>query len=147
LNTTNLLLLLWYPIYCINLEHRNDRKIHSINEFSKINIHYKNVKYLSFTKDNRGGVYGCYDSHMKVWNDFYYNYPNNKFCLVFEDDFKFLICKEEFHNWLISLFSSQQNVDFKVVMLAYNALQNEPYSDILHKSNNAQTTAGFIVKV
>jgi len=24
---------------------------------------------------------------MKIWNDFYTNYPNDKYCLVFEDDF------------------------------------------------------------
>ena len=77
-----------YPIYCINLENRTDRKIHSINEFNKINILLDNVKYPHFIKDPRGGIYGCFDSHMKIWNDFYKNYPNEKYCLIFEDDFE-----------------------------------------------------------
>jgi GR25 family glycosyltransferase involved in LPS biosynthesis len=41
---------------------------------------------LILQKINGGGVYGCFDSHMKIWNDFYKNYPNDKYCLVMEDD-------------------------------------------------------------
>jgi GR25 family glycosyltransferase involved in LPS biosynthesis len=55
------------PIYCINLKHRTDRKEHSLNEFKKIGISEDKVMYLPFTKDARGGVYGCFDSHMKIW--------------------------------------------------------------------------------
>lgn len=74
-------------IYCINLEHRKDRKKHSLEQFTKMDISHDNVVYLHFIKDKRSGAYGCFDSHMKVWNDFYTNYPNEKTCLVFEDDF------------------------------------------------------------
>jgi len=76
-----------YPVYCINLEHREDRKKHSLDQFEKIGISSDNVIYPHFVKDPRGGVYGCYDSHMKVWNDFFTKHPEHKFCLVFEDDF------------------------------------------------------------
>jgi GR25 family glycosyltransferase involved in LPS biosynthesis len=77
-----------FPIYCINLKERLDRKKHSLNEFNKININYKNVIYLDFYRDQRGGIYGCYDSHMKVWQDFYKKYKNKDICIVFEDDFE-----------------------------------------------------------
>lgn len=79
-----------YPIYCINLDHRKDRKEHSLDQFKKLDISHDKVIYPYFTKDKRGGVYGCFDSHIKVWNDFL-KYPNQKYCLVFEDDF--VICK------------------------------------------------------
>ena len=79
-----------YPIYCINLEHRIDRKEHSLIQFTKLGVPHEKVIYPHFTKDTRGGVYGCFDSHMKVWNDFFTNYPNEKYCLVFEDDFVIL---------------------------------------------------------
>ena len=75
------------PIYCINLEHRKDRKQHSLEQFTKMGVSHDNGVYPHFTKDKRGGVYGCFDSHMKIRNDFYTNYPNEKYCLVFEDDF------------------------------------------------------------
>jgi len=76
-----------FPVYCINLEHRDDRKKHSLEEFKKIGISSDNVTYPHFVKDPRGGVYGCFDSHMKVWNDFFTKHVSHNFCLVFEDDF------------------------------------------------------------
>jgi len=76
-----------YPIYCINLEHRKDRKEHSLEEFTKLDIPHEKVIYPHFTKDTRGGVYGCFDSHIKIWNDFLTKYPNEKYCYIFEDDF------------------------------------------------------------
>jgi len=76
-----------YPIYCINLEHRKDRKEHSIRQFTNLGISPTTVNYPHFTKDPRGGIYGCFDSHIKVWNDFFINHPNHKYALVFEDDF------------------------------------------------------------
>ncbi len=75
------------PIYCINLSHREDRKKHSLEQFKKIGIPEYQIIYPPFTKDNRGGFYGCFDSHMKIWNDFYLYYPNQSYALIFEDDF------------------------------------------------------------
>lgn len=77
-----------YPIYCINLEHRQDRKEQTLQQLAKLEIPVENVSFPHLTKDARGGVYGCYDSHMKVWNDFFINYPEHDYCLIFEDDFQ-----------------------------------------------------------
>ena len=132
-------------IYYINLEHRTDKRHHIetsvLPYFEGTPLASRIERFSAISRVN--GAIGCSLSHLEIARKA--QKAGLRYYLVFEDDFKFLICKEEFHNWLISLFSSQQNVDFKVVMLAYNALQNEPYSDILNKSNNAQTTAGFIV--
>lgn len=76
-----------YPIYCINLEHRKDRKQHSLEQLKKLGVSLDNVIYPKLTKDKRGGVYGCFDSHMKVWNDFIKNHPNSNYALICEDDF------------------------------------------------------------
>ena len=75
------------PIYCINLAHRPDRKEHTKNEFKKLNIPLHEVTYPYFVKDKRGGSFGCYDSHLKVWQAFTNNYPEHNYCLVLEDDF------------------------------------------------------------
>ena len=74
-----------YPVYCINLENRTDRKKHTEEQFKILNI--DNVIYPVFTKDKRGGIYGCYDSHIKIWRDFYEKYKYIDYCLIFEDDF------------------------------------------------------------
>lgn len=75
------------PIYCINLKERVDRKKHAQKEFRKIDIQHNDVIFLDFFRHKNGGIYGCYDSHMKVWNDFYKNHLDKEFCIVFEDDF------------------------------------------------------------
>jgi len=75
------------PIYCINLQHRQDRKKQSLHEFKKLGIPQHQVIYPPFKKDVRGGVYGCFDSHVKIWHDFYVQYPNDSYALIFEDDF------------------------------------------------------------
>jgi len=74
------------PVYCINLQERPDRKIHSQTQFRNLNL-FTNVIYPTFYKDRRGGVYGCYHSHVKIWQDFFTKYPNQPFCIIFEDDF------------------------------------------------------------
>jgi len=75
-----------YPVYCINLKERLDRKKHVEKEFSKIDIQPTDVIFLDFYRHKKGGRYGCYDSHMKVWNDFYKNHPDKEMCIIFEDD-------------------------------------------------------------
>jgi hypothetical protein len=42
-------------IYCINLEHRKDRKQHSLEQIRKMCVSHDNVVYPHFTKDKRGG--------------------------------------------------------------------------------------------
>ena len=59
-----------------------------MTQFTNLEISPTTVNYPHFTKDPRGGIYGCFDSHIKVWNDFFINHPNEKYVLVFEDDFQ-----------------------------------------------------------
>jgi GR25 family glycosyltransferase involved in LPS biosynthesis len=77
-----------YPVYCINLKERLDRKKHVEKEFKKIDIQPIDVIFLDFYRHKKGGRYGCYDSHIKVWNDFYTNHPDKEMCIIFEDDFE-----------------------------------------------------------
>ena len=76
-----------YPIYCINLTTRIDRKQHSKEQFLKLNIPLESVKFPPFEKDLSGGAYGCFRSHISIWRDFLLNYPNMPYSLIFEDDF------------------------------------------------------------
>ena len=122
-------------IYCINLKHRKDRKQHSLEQFTKMGILHDNVVYPHFTKDKRGGVYGCFDSHMKIWNDFYTIYPNDKYCLVFEDDFvapsngKYII--EKATKFL------DKNYDVDILFLHCTCIK------VKNKANNNRFTNGY----
>ena len=71
-------------IYCINLKYRTDRYNSSLFFFRELNIN--NVKYFLANKHPNGGRYGCFDSHINVIKDAYYNNYDN--ILIFEDDVK-----------------------------------------------------------
>jgi hypothetical protein len=131
-------------IYYINLDNRTDKRYHietSVLPYFDGTLLESRIERFSAIR-NPNGALGCSFSHLEIARKA--KLTGARYYLVFEDDFEFIICKEEFHKWLSGLFSLPQ-LDFKVVMLAYNALQNEPYSEILYKTHNAQTTAGFIV--
>lgn len=68
-------------IICINLEHRLDRKNYAISVFNKLNIP---IKILTVTKHTKGGVYGCFQSHIQIIKYMHQTGKNN--ILVFEDD-------------------------------------------------------------
>lgn len=69
-------------IVCINLDFRKDRREEAQNNFTKLNIP---AKFFTVKKHEKGGRYGCFDSHIKVLK--YAQQNNYKNILVFEDDF------------------------------------------------------------
>lgn len=68
-------------IVCINLEHRKDRREHAESVFKQNEIP---ARFLTVTKHPNGGVYGCFDSHIKIVLESYRKGLDN--VLVFEDD-------------------------------------------------------------
>lgn len=69
-------------IVCINLTISRDRRMHVENIFQKYNIP---GRFFITDKHPYGGLYGCFDSHIKVVKSAYERGLNN--ILVFEDDF------------------------------------------------------------
>lgn len=67
-------------IFCISLKQTKERREHFKTNYP-LNIPYK---YLIVEKDKRGGVYGCFNSHIKIIKDVYKRGLNN--VLIFEDD-------------------------------------------------------------
>jgi glycosyl transferase family 25 len=131
-------------IYYINLDHRTDKRRHIETNvlpfFKDTHLDSRITRFPAIYHEN--GAIGCALSHLAVARKA--QLAGARYYLVFEDDYEFLITKSEFLEWIASLFSPPQ-LDFKVVMLAYNAIHYQPYSSILNISTNVQTTAGFIV--
>ena len=71
-------------IYCINLKIRKDKYNSAVNTFNNINLN--NINFFLADKHKKGGMYGAFDSHIKVIKDAYTNNYNN--ILIFEDDVK-----------------------------------------------------------
>ena len=69
-------------IVCINLDISTDRRDQSIHYLNKLNIP---IKFFTAKKHIKGGIYGCFDSHIQILLDAKRRNLNN--ILVFEDDF------------------------------------------------------------
>lgn len=135
-------------IYYINLDHRTDRKIEIENE---LNTHFtsddqhKIIRFPAIKHEQ--GLLGCSMSHLEVIK--HARASNAKYIIVFEDDFEFLVSMEIFNDNITKLFQqvNENNLDFKVVMLAYNAINTYeiPNNDLLYATTNVQTCAGYLV--
>ena len=128
----------------INLEHRLDRKQEIEGELNTFNIPYERFNAISVKNH---GILGCNKSHLEVLRLAKHN--NYKNILIFEDDFKFIVSKEEFEKNISLLF--EHNVDFDICMLSYNLTKSDNidsniiYSSFLTKVINVHTTSGYIV--
>jgi glycosyl transferase family 25 len=128
-----------YMALYINLDHRIDRKNQIEDELK--NQEFYNFYRFNAIKDNRGYI-GCSKSHLECLKIAKKNnYPN---VIVFEDDFEFLIDKNEFHNILTHL----QTIDYDVFILSYNTDMNnitETKDPLIYKIIETQTASGYIV--
>jgi GR25 family glycosyltransferase involved in LPS biosynthesis len=136
-------------IYYINLDYRTDRN----EQFSQqIATHFKDgilesrIERFPAIKHNHG-LLGCSMSHLEVIKKA--KADGARYVLVFEDDFEFIVSRETFENNLTKLFEQVTNngIDFKVVMLAYNTNNRAEIAnnDILDSSTDVQTCAGYLV--
>lgn len=75
----------YFDFVCISLKHRDDRRKSSQKLFRNLNIN-KLVNWWVVDRHPSGGVYGCFESHVSVWNCSEFIKP---FLCVFEDDLTF----------------------------------------------------------
>lgn len=138
-------------IYYINLDYRTDRKEQFENQ---ITTHFKDsilesrIERFPAIKHEKG-LLGCSMSHLEVIKKA--SQTNSKYIIVFEDDFEFIVSRETFLSNLKQLFQQVETetsgLDFKVVMLAYNAnnrveIEN---NNLLDSTTDVQTCAGYLV--
>lgn len=125
-------------IFYINLEERTDRKELIEKQFQEYGItNYERFNAHSY----KIGSVGCGRSHqsvLKIAKERKY-----KRILIFEDDFEFLVSKEEF----IENMNKLKNVDFDVCCLSYylQEYSNINEYDFLLKINKSSTTSGYII--
>lgn len=130
-----------YPIYCINLKERKDRKIRAEKEFNKIDIQPNDVIFLNFFLHKKGGIYGCYDSHMKVWNDFYTNHSDKEMCIVFEDDIEVNENSKLYLKKAIQFI--KKNNDKIDILFLHNFFFGDNNSNYKNKINNKYFINGY----
>lgn len=125
--------------FCINLV---TKKLHEQVKILLQDLDIKDVKFSNSTPHKLGGKYGCYESHLNIWKEFYTDFPDEKYCLIFEEDVT--INKEHvemsYYKDIISqsetfIKNNYENIDF--VFIKNNSFELD--SEI----NNELFTKGF----
>lgn len=126
-------------IIYINLAHRVDRLHEITEELTKFNL--VGERFNAIPTSN--GIVGCGYSHLEVLK--LAKQRGYKNVLILEDDFTFLITKEEFEKELTMLFNNE--IQFDVCMLAYNLKKFETsvHGPFLKRVLSAQTASAYIV--
>ena len=122
-------------IIYINLDKRKDRKEHIENELNNFGLDFERYEAIEMKS-------GCSISHLNVLK--LARERNYKNILILEDDFTFLVSKEEFEIQLTLFFNA--NIDYNVCMLSYNLNESEKTNyDFIVKALDVQTASGYIV--
>ena len=129
-------------VFYINLKTRPDRKAEIEDELQNFGLEAERFEAIQ-TPDF--GIYGCGLSHLAVLKlAKERNYPN---VLILEDDFQFLVSKEELEDQLQQFFAHA--LEYNVCMLAYDVRERD--SSALDCALNverllfAQTASGYLV--
>jgi len=126
-------------IFYINLNKRTDRRLEIENELNNFDLSFERFEAIE-TSDF--GIYGCGLSHLGVLK--ISKERGYKNVLILEDDFTFLVSKEEFENNLTKFFESEINYD--VCKLAYNLHEfQEINNETLGKIVYSATASAYIV--
>jgi len=126
-------------IYYINLNKRSDRKEHIEKELNSFDLKYERYEAI----ETKGfGIHGCGLSHLNVIKMAKENNYEN--VLILEDDFTFLVSKEEFEKQLDDFFKLK--IDYDVLMLSYRLFQFEGTKyDFLTRVKEGQTASGYLI--
>jgi GR25 family glycosyltransferase involved in LPS biosynthesis len=129
-------------ILYLNLERRRDRRQDIENELNKFGLHYKRVIAIDTPSY---GCYGCSLSHLHMLK--YAKEMGYKNVMILEDDFQFLVDKEEFENKMRILFEQKPNFD--VCMLSAFIQKVEPDTESnpnFRKIVEASASSGYIIQ-
>lgn len=127
-------------IIYINLKKRTDRREEIEQELTNFNLQFE--RFEAFETPGFG-ILGCGLSHLGVLKlAKERNYEN---VLILEDDFTFIVSKEEFEKNLTELFSS--NINFDVCKLAYGVhFTQDVNNDYVCKTTRSQSASAYIVR-
>jgi len=120
--------------FYINLDRRTDRRTEIEKEFADKGLTVERFAAIEYVP---AGI-GCNLSHievLKLARDRRY-----ESVMIFEDDFQFLVTKEEWDQLIARLPER-----YDVVMLAYNLVSSTPHDETFHRVQEVQTTSGYIV--
>ena len=120
--------------FYINLDHRTDRREEIEKELTDKGIEFE--RFAAFK--TYPGIIGCNQSHIAVLK--LARERGYESVMIFEDDFMFLVSKEEWDQLISRLPAS-----YDVVKLSYNLLQWSHHDDTFNRIQDVQASSGYIV--
>lgn len=129
-------------VYYINLDHREDRNALFLEEMRAYQIPESKIHRVSGVYEKGFGALGCAKSHVYALEHFIHS--SFETCMIFEDDFQFVMDKIYFHTMVNEVF--EQSVPYDIILLAGNIFETKqsPYP-FLKRVLDAQTTSGYMV--
>ena len=126
-------------IYYINLKKRADRREQIEKELNEFGLKYERFEAI---ETHGFGIHGCGLSHLAVLKLAKENNYEN--VLILEDDFTFLVSKDEFEQQLTSFFDLK--LPFDVLMLSnyLNQYEDTEYG-FINKVKDAQGADAYLV--
>jgi GR25 family glycosyltransferase involved in LPS biosynthesis len=127
-------------IIYINLDKRTDRLEQIQSELKRFNLENKAERFPAIYHPS--GTVGFGKSHLSVLK--LAKERKYKNVLILEDDFHFVVSKDEFETYLQLLFTNLKEYD--VCMFSYNANKSEPSKyPFLLRLLDGQTASGYLV--
>lgn len=124
-------------VFYINLERREDRRVEIEKELEGAGLQFE--RFNAF--DRKPGIVGCGLSHLAVLKEARdRGLPN---VLIFEDDFEFLVNKEEFWTKINTFFDMR--IPYDVLMFSYNIESSTPFNDLVCIVGAATTASAYVV--
>jgi glycosyl transferase family 25 len=126
-------------IFYINLDKRTDRRNEIEEELLRFGLEGERYSAI-YTPES--GIVGCGYSHLNVLKLARDRGYNN--VLILEDDFQFIVSKEEFEEEMTRFFKCKKHYD--VLMLSYIVQETaETEFPFLGKVLNGQTASGYLI--
>jgi len=132
-------------ILYINLEKRQDRKQHFLEEIPKLCDDLSKIVRVDAVYDSLG-ILGCGKSHVKTLELFLAN-DSWKTCIIFEDDFTFYDPLNENNQALLRKFIHGV-MEWELLVLASNQPKSAPVEteiEGIYKVIYSQTTSGYLI--
>jgi GR25 family glycosyltransferase involved in LPS biosynthesis len=138
----------WYDhidvIYYINLDKREDRKKQFLDEMAAMGVPSNKIVRIPAVNKPGQGDWGCSMSHVNAIETMVNSGLSN--CVVFEDDYEFLIKDSATLDKMFHSVFEDQAVDYDVIMFSCNPVDVKPSEyQYLNRVYDAQTASGYMV--
>ena len=126
-------------IFYINLNSRDDRRKEIENELKGMNLSFERFDAI---RHETIGLVGCSKSHQGVYK--LAKERGYKNVLIFEDDFQFIVSKEELEKNITDFF--EKDIPYDMLFLSYAVNSSSVTNNsFIRKILDGQTASGYII--